>query len=120
MRAGATLRLAFIFGSAALMGCTFKLSQMAHDQGKSSIGCDDTKYKMRPMDAEKRRVVVYGCGEFEVYEGNCNGEENGCDHGGMTTGCDGSCRVRRTTKGQLTEEGEIPEWALKGEDPPEE
>ena len=120
MRAGATLRLALVFCTAALAGCTFKLAGMAHDQGKASMGCDDTKYKMRTISAEKRRVIVHGCGEFEVYEGDCNAEQNGCDHAGFTNGCDGSCRIRRTTKGTLNEEGEVPEWAVKGEDPPEE
>lgn len=101
-----------------MAGCTIKLTHMSNVQGGASMGCDEVKTKMRLTGADERRFVVYGCGEYEVWEGSCNGETNGCDNRSMASGCDGSCRVRRTSKGELTESGEIPEWVLKNEDPP--
>jgi hypothetical protein len=120
MRVRAWLSTVFLFSCLAGSACSFKLGSMAHDQGKSTSGCEDSKYKMRMTSVEERRYVVYGCGEFQVFEGSCNGEKNGCERTALSAGCDGSCRVRRTHTGPLNEDGSIPEWALKGDLPPEE
>ena len=119
MRLRALLPSALALTCLVAGGCSFKLASMAHDQGKASFGCEDAKYKIRTISAEERRIVVFGCEKFEVYEGSCNGENNGCDHGSFSDGCDGSCRVKRTATGALNEDGSVPEWALKGEMPPE-
>jgi hypothetical protein len=120
MRARACLlALAFTCLSAAT-ACTVNLTRNARNQGRASMGCDDAQFKMRATGAEDRRIVVYGCGSYEVYEGNCNAELNGCERMSMSDDCDGSCRVRRTGHGELTENGEIPEGVIKGEELEEE
>lgn len=116
MRARASYFFVVPFALACLGACTMNLANNARDQGRASMSCEDAQYKMRVIDAERRRFVVYGCGSYEVYEGSCNGEKNGCDSRGMAPDCDGSCRVRRQGHGELTEAGEIPEGVLKGEE----
>lgn len=100
-----------VFASFAL-GCTFKLASMARDDGRSSMDCPDAKWKARFKSAEVRSYIVYGCGKWELYEGDCNGENNGCDHTMNSPDCDGSCRTRIVDRGELEADGSIPEHVL--------
>ena len=106
--------LVLVVALALSPACTLKLASMARDDGRDSMDCDDAQWKARPTGAEERKIIVYGCDRYEVYEGVCNGEKNRCDSATFSADCDGGCRVRRTESGDLVD-GKIPPEVLKSE-----
>ena len=94
------------------MGCTFKLAAMSRDDGRLSMNCPDAQWKLRFKSAEMRSYIVFGCGKWELYEGSCNGEQNGCDHSMRSQDCDGGCKTHVVDRGELNADDEIPEEIL--------
>ena len=93
-------------------GCTFKLASMARDDGRGRMQCPKAQWKLRFKSADERSYIVYGCGQWALYEGSCNGETNGCDNFAAKDTCDASCRVKLIETGELGPDGEIPPEVL--------
>ena len=94
------------------LGCTLKLATMSKDEGRSGMKCKDAQWKLRFKSVNERSYIVFGCGKWQLYEGSCDGEANGCDSTLNSDNCDGSCKTELVDQGELEADGSIPEDVL--------